>query len=175
LRAACKSVGAFGNSSTGGRGAPIDAHPVMHPVAATTSNNCSRSLFMRRMKDYINRQCSCGDEDCRVDLLVWRQPPSAVWSSEARLPLFNAQSFSDQAHRYRLHRRGRAALQRRVTGQNKKGFSPRAGSPTPPTPSPPPETPSYAGPHPRSPSSETSAPCYEMASAISLDSSHTNA
>ena len=40
LRAARKSDGDFGNSSEGGSGAPIEAHPVNQTSPMTASNNC---------------------------------------------------------------------------------------------------------------------------------------
>src|ERR1700689_5234788 len=48
LRASCRSVGGLGNSSDGGNGGPIAAHPGSQINAPTASNNCIRS-FMRRL------------------------------------------------------------------------------------------------------------------------------
>src|ERR1022692_4591067 len=45
LRAARKSDGARGNSSEGGRGGPIEAHPANQTNAPTASINCPRSLM----------------------------------------------------------------------------------------------------------------------------------
>jgi hypothetical protein len=50
LRAACRSVGGFGNSSDGGSGAPIEAHPLAHTNAPRTGSNFLSRIFMRKYK-----------------------------------------------------------------------------------------------------------------------------
>jgi hypothetical protein len=50
LRTACRSVGGFGNSSDGGSGAPIEAHPLAHTNAPRTGSNFPSRIFMRNYK-----------------------------------------------------------------------------------------------------------------------------
>jgi hypothetical protein len=50
LRDACRSVGGFGNSSDGGSGAPIEAHPLAHTNAPRTGSNFLSGIFMRKYK-----------------------------------------------------------------------------------------------------------------------------
>jgi hypothetical protein len=56
LREARKSDGGFGNSSDGGLGGPIDAHPQRQKQPATISNIFPVRTLMRRTTDYITRR-----------------------------------------------------------------------------------------------------------------------
>ena len=56
LRAACKSVGGLGNSSEGGMGGPIDAHPVMTKSAASGLSRF-RLICMRRNNKGTTNPC----------------------------------------------------------------------------------------------------------------------
>src|SRR5579872_5913548 len=48
FRCARRSEGGFGNSSDGGVGGPIEAHPASAPSAAIATSTCPFKSFMRR-------------------------------------------------------------------------------------------------------------------------------
>jgi hypothetical protein len=50
LRDAWRSVGGFGNSSDGGSGAPIEAHPLAHTNVPRIGSNFLSGIFMRNYK-----------------------------------------------------------------------------------------------------------------------------
>src|SRR5580700_12134563 len=89
LRAARKLTGGRGNSSEGGSGGPIDAHPVKQTNAASASH-CPRRSFMRKQQTTSVARLALADLLRQTVVLLQHFPQSIMGQRHHRTPLYSS-------------------------------------------------------------------------------------